>query len=64
MRLVRFSKAYNDLVHKKLIDPCMGRVLPFDQIGLAHQEMKDGVAANGNTAILVGAPRAGLCRKA
>lgn len=57
------AAAYNKLVHEKVIDPCMGRVLPFDEVGQAHQDMKDGTGANGNTAILVGAANAGLGRR-
>ncbi|MGH2610039.1 MAG: crotonyl-CoA carboxylase/reductase, partial [Tepidiformaceae bacterium] len=48
------ARAYNDLVHQRIIDPCMGRVLRFEDVGRAHQDMKDGTAAHGNTAILVG----------
>ena len=54
------AKAYNELVHKKLIDPCMGRVMRFEEIGQAHQDMKDGTSSHGNTSILVGAPKPGL----
>ncbi|MGH2608691.1 MAG: crotonyl-CoA carboxylase/reductase, partial [Tepidiformaceae bacterium] len=53
------ARAYNDLVRQRIIDPCMGRVLRFEEIGQAHQDMKDGTAAHGNTAILVGAPEPG-----
>jgi hypothetical protein len=38
----------------------MGRVMRFDQIPQAHQDMKDGLAAPGNTTILVGASTTGL----
>jgi crotonyl-CoA carboxylase/reductase len=54
--------AYNDLVRKGLIDPCMTRVLRFDQIPLAHQEMAENMHPFGNTSILVGAPEPGLGR--
>jgi crotonyl-CoA carboxylase/reductase len=57
------ARAYNDLVHQRVIDPCMGRVLRFEEIGQAHQDMKDRTAAHGNTAILVGAPEAGRGRR-
>jgi crotonyl-CoA carboxylase/reductase len=57
------AKGYNDLVHQRVIDPCLGATLPFEDVGLAHQRMKEGTGANGNTAILVGAPRTGLGRK-
>jgi crotonyl-CoA carboxylase/reductase len=58
------AKAYNDLVHQRVIDPCLGAVRPFEEIPLAHQEMLDGTLAHGNTAILVGAPTPGLGRRA
>lgn len=57
------ARAYNELVHEKAIDPCMGRVMRFEEIGQAHQDMKDGTGAPGNTSILVGAPEPGLGRK-
>ena len=40
--------------HDGVIDPFVGRVMTFEEIGQAHQ-MADGVHAHGNTAILVGA---------
>ena len=57
------AKAYNDLVHQRVVDPCLGKVRPFSEVGQAHQEMADGTAAHGNTAILVGAPEAGMGRR-
>jgi crotonyl-CoA carboxylase/reductase len=57
------ARAYNDLVHSGIVDPCLGKVRPFSEVGQAHQEMVDGTAAHGNTAILVGAPEAGLGRR-
>jgi crotonyl-CoA carboxylase/reductase len=56
------ANAYNDLVRAGKIDPCMTRVLPFDQVGRAHQEMDEGNHGLGNTSILVGAPEPGLGR--
>ncbi|MGE4251974.1 MAG: crotonyl-CoA carboxylase/reductase [Parvibaculaceae bacterium] len=58
------ARAYNELVRAGRIDPCMGEVRPFDQIGQAHQDMMDGTLAHGNTTILVGAPAAGLGKDA
>jgi crotonyl-CoA carboxylase/reductase len=52
--------AYNDLVRDGRIDPCMGEVRPFDQVGQAHQDMMEGKLAHGNTTILVGAAKKGL----
>jgi crotonyl-CoA carboxylase/reductase len=55
--------AYNELIASGAIDPSMGRVLPFDEIPRAHQEMAEGVQSLGNTSILIGAPEAGLGRR-
>jgi crotonyl-CoA carboxylase/reductase len=57
------ANAYNDLVRAGKIDPCMTRVLPFDDLPRAHQEMSEGRHGVGNTSILVGAPEPGLGRK-
>jgi crotonyl-CoA carboxylase/reductase len=46
--------AYNDLVRAEKIDPCVGRVLGFDQIPRAHAEMGRGEEVFGNTVILIG----------
>ena len=46
--------AYNDLVRSGAIDPCVGRVLRFDDIPRAHAEMGRGEEVFGNTVILVG----------
>jgi crotonyl-CoA carboxylase/reductase len=54
--------AYNELVRSGAIDPTMGRVLGFDEIPRAHQEMAEGRHGFGNTSILVGAPKQGLGR--
>lgn len=55
--------AYNDLVRSGCIDPCLGEVRGFDQIGQTHQDMMEGKLAHGNTAILVGASKKGLGAK-
>jgi crotonyl-CoA carboxylase/reductase len=57
------ARAWNDLVREKAIDPVLGKVMDFDEIPQAHQDMADGRHALGNTAILVGAPEAGLGRR-
>lgn len=54
------ARAYNQLVIDRKIDPCLGRVLPFEELGRAHHEMGEGTAVPGNTVILVGAPKPGL----
>jgi crotonyl-CoA carboxylase/reductase len=58
------ANAYNDLVRSGAIDPAMTRVLPFEDIPRAHQEMAEGRHGTGNTSILVGAPEPGLGRSA
>jgi crotonyl-CoA carboxylase/reductase len=54
------ANAYNDLVRAGKIDPCMTQVLPFDELGKAHQDMWEGRLGMGNTSILVGSPEPGL----
>jgi crotonyl-CoA carboxylase/reductase len=58
------ARAYNELVRQGLIDPCLGEVLGFEQVGEAHQKMYEGALEHGNTTILVGAAESGLGRKA
>jgi crotonyl-CoA carboxylase/reductase len=58
------ARAWNRLLHDRVIDPVLGRVLRFEEIGLAHQDMADGVHASGNTAVLVGAGGPGQGRRA
>ena len=57
------ARAYNELVRAGAIDPAMGRVLPFEDIPRAHQDMAEGKHGFGNTAILIGAPEPGLGRE-
>ncbi len=54
------AKALNDLVASGKIDPCLGRVFPFDQTGLSHQLMHENRHPDGNMTILVGARREGM----
>lgn len=54
------ARAYNQLVADGAIDPAMERVLGFEEIPRAHQEMAEGRQGLGNTSILVGAPEPGL----
>ncbi|CCV06370.1 putative crotonyl-CoA reductase [Mesorhizobium metallidurans STM 2683] len=49
------ARAYNDLVYSGRIDPCLGEVRSFLDVGKAHQDMMEGKLAHGNTCILVGA---------
>jgi crotonyl-CoA carboxylase/reductase len=49
------AKAYNQLLIDKKIGPALGEVVPFEGIGVAHQNMGEGVAVFGNRVALVGA---------
>lgn len=52
--------AYNRLVIDGKIDPCLGRVARFDEIGEVHHDMDLGKLPPGNTAVLIGASESGL----
>jgi crotonyl-CoA carboxylase/reductase len=54
--------AYNELVMDGSLDPCLGRVVRFDEIGQAHAAMARGEEVFGNIAALVGASSPGLGR--
>ena len=54
------AKAFNDLVIQGVIDPSVGRVFPFEEIGLSHQLMMENKGPNGNMVCMVGAPSQGL----
>ena len=57
------AQAYNQLVYDGKIDPCLGQVYTFDQIGQAHYDMEQGEHVIGNRVALVGAAVPGLGRK-
>lgn len=57
------ARAYNQLVVDGKIDPCLGEVYPFEQLGQAHYDMEEGVDVFGNRVVLVGAPEPGMGRK-
>ncbi len=57
------AAAYNQLVCDGKIDPCLGEVYAFEDIGKAHYEMEEGEVVFGNKTALVGAPERGLGRK-
>ena len=52
--------AYNQRVVDGKIDPCLGRVARFDEVGEVHYDMDLGKLPPGNTAVLIGAPEPGL----
>jgi crotonyl-CoA carboxylase/reductase len=47
------ARAVNQLVAEGKIDPCLTRIFAFDEVGLAHQLLRDNQHPNGNMAILV-----------
>jgi crotonyl-CoA carboxylase/reductase len=53
------ATAYNQLVIAGKIDPCLGKVYSFDDIGSAHYDMEEGKTVFGNRVALVGAPSEG-----
>ena len=57
------ANAYNQLVVDGTIDPCLGDVFPFDDIGEAHYQMEAGIGGFGNRVALVGAAKPGLGRR-
>lgn len=57
------AAAYNQLVCDAKIDPCLGEVYAFEDIGQAHADMEDGKVVFGNRVALVGAPEKGLGSK-
>lgn len=54
------ASAANDFVLRRLIDPCMSEVFPWDKIPAAHTKMWKNQHAPGNMSVLVSAPRSGL----
>lgn len=57
------AQAYNQLVVDGKIDPCLGEVYAFEDIGKAHYDMEQGKVVFGNRVALVGASKPGLGRK-
>lgn len=57
------AAAYNQLVYDGKIDPCLGQVYRFEEIGQAHYDMEQGKNVLGNKVALVGATEPGLGRK-
>jgi crotonyl-CoA carboxylase/reductase len=54
------ARAANQMVIDKQVDPCLSEVFSFDATPDAHDKMWKNQHANGNMAILVGAPSRGL----
>jgi len=55
--------AYNDLVRQGTIDPCVGKVIGFDDIAQAHAAMGRGEEVFGNVTVVMGAGNPGEGRK-
>ena len=53
------AEAINQLIIDKKVDPCLSTTYPFDEIGHAHQLMRDNRHPHGNMACLVNAKSAG-----
>jgi crotonyl-CoA carboxylase/reductase len=57
------AAAYNKLVYDGKIDPCLGQVYAFEEIGQAHYDMEQGKSVLGNRVALIGAEKPGLGRR-
>jgi crotonyl-CoA carboxylase/reductase len=57
------ATAFNDLVRAGKIDPCLGQVYSFDNIGQAHFDIESGKGTCGKRVALVGAQEGGLGRR-
>jgi crotonyl-CoA carboxylase/reductase len=57
------AQVYNQLVCDGKVDPCLGEVYSFEDIGMAHYDMEKGKIVFGNRVALIGTPRPGLGRK-
>ena len=53
------AAAVNQLMIDKKIDPCLSATMTFDEIGQAHQLMRDNKHPYGNMACLVNATEVG-----
>jgi crotonyl-CoA carboxylase/reductase len=56
----RQAAAFNDLVRAGKIRTALGHTYAYDEAGLAHQLMGDGMLPEGNAAVLIAAPAPGL----
>jgi crotonyl-CoA carboxylase/reductase len=57
------AMAYNKLMCEGKLDPCLGHLYTFNQIGQAHYDMEMGQDTFGNRVALVGTPQKGLGKK-
>jgi crotonyl-CoA carboxylase/reductase len=54
------AAAFNDLVREGKVQTTHRRTFAYEESGLAHQMMADGELPEGNVAVLINAPNAGL----
>jgi crotonyl-CoA carboxylase/reductase len=54
------AAAFNDLVRKGAIQTTLGHTYAYEESGHVHQLMGDGKLPEGNVAVLISAPQAGL----
>jgi crotonyl-CoA carboxylase/reductase len=54
------AAAFNDLVRDGRIQTTLGHTYPYEETGHAHQVMAEGKLPEGNVAVLVNAPAAGM----
>lgn len=57
------ARAYNQLVVEGKIDPCLGKIYRFKEIGQAHDDMEHGRGVLGKRVALIGAAEPGLGRR-
>jgi crotonyl-CoA carboxylase/reductase len=55
------AAAFNELVRERKVSTTLGRTYDYSESGLVHQLMADGKLPEGNVAVLINAPNAGLC---
>jgi crotonyl-CoA carboxylase/reductase len=49
------AAAFNDMVISGQVDPCLSRTFAFEDVGVAHQLMRQNQHPMGNMAVLIGA---------
>jgi crotonyl-CoA carboxylase/reductase len=54
------ASAFNDLVRESKVTTTLGHTYDYSESGLVHQLMGDGKLPDGNVAVLINAPKAGL----
>ena len=54
------AAAFNDLVREQKVTTTLGHTYDYGESGLVHQLMGDGKLPEGNVAVLINAPKAGL----